>query len=158
MAKKEIPRWLGRHEVIDDADHQDLEARAAIFEFRHGLPRDTAERQAHASYIKEKALDAACHHLLGIRAAAACGHDSAAEQHGHAYASALAAAGHPPLGPVPAEVLDRIKATKPQVYSFKAHPADDLIEPVGTEADEEDDKLRGFLEKLNSLKTEASKA
>lgn len=155
MAKepKEVPRWLGRYEVASEDDHPDLDARAAVYEFRHGLPKDAAERQAHASYSKEKAYDSASHHLLGLRAAAAVGADSAAEKHGAAYAGALKHAGHEPTGPVPKEVLDRIKADRPEVYSYKAHPADSLFEPEDTAADEEDQKLRGFLEHIEQLKS-----
>jgi hypothetical protein len=151
--KKEPQRWLGRYEVASEDDHPDLDARAAVYEFRHGLPRDTAERQAHASYSKEKAYDAASHHLLGLRAAAAAGEDGAAEKHGNAYAAALQHTGHEPTGPVPKEVLDRIRADRPKVYNFRSHPADSLFEPVDSEADKEDETLRGFLEKLEQLKT-----
>lgn len=144
--------WLGRHAVISDDDHPDLDARAAIFEFKHGLPQDQAEQQAHHSYVKDKALDAAAHHFVGLKAAHHSGSDKAAKQHAEAYAGSVKAAGHDPFGPVPDEVLDRVKTTQPEVYRFKAHPADLLVEPLGPKADEADQAISGYLDKISELR------
>lgn len=150
--------WLGKYPVISEDDHPDLDARAAIFEFRHGLPQAEAEAQAHHSYVKDKAVDAAAHHLAGLKAAHASGADKAASQHAEAYAGALKAAGLDPFGPVPEEVLDRAKTTKPEVYRFKPHPADLLVEPLGPKADEADQAISGYLDKISELRDRLKRA
>jgi hypothetical protein len=120
--------WQGRP-LVDPEHSVDLEAAAAAGEFRDKLPRPAAEERAYQSYRRERALDACAHHLLGIRAAHAAGDAESAQAHGHAYAAAAGAAGFEPIQEPPREVLDRIEMLKPKVYTFRAHPADQLLSP-----------------------------
>lgn len=128
--QKQVPQWLGRP-ILDEADIPHLEAEAGIKEFRDRLPRQHAEEAAYQGYKREKALDAAAHHLVGILAAHASGVPAAgavASDHGQAYADAMAVLGHDPTGPVPKEVLDRRASSQP-VHRFKKHPGDALWAP-----------------------------
>lgn len=157
MAKDTAKVWLGRFPILDESHQDDLEARAAIHEFKGKLPRQAAEERAHGDYMKERALDSAAHHLIGIKAAHAAGHDEAAGKHGEAYAGAMKAAGHDPFSTPPQEVLDRAKHTKNNVYSFKAHEADQLFTPEHREADTADEHIKGLLDKLQALKSTLKK-
>lgn len=157
MAKDTAKVWLGRFPVLDDSHQDDLEARAAIHEFKGKLPRQQAEERSHSDYLKEKALDSAAHHLIGIKAAHAAGHDEAAGKHGEAYAGAMKAAGHDPFSAPPQEVLDRAKNAKHSIYNFKAHEADQLFTPEHREADGADEHIKGLLEKLQGLKASLDK-
>lgn len=157
MSKDTAKIWLGRFPVLHEDHLPDLEARAAVHEFKHKLPRDVAEDKAHQDYMKDQALEAAAHHLLGIRAAHAAGHDEAAQQHGEAYAGALKHAGFDPMQTPPQEVLDRVKAARPKVYSFKAHAADQLFTPQPSEADAADQHIRQLLDKLQQLRSGLNK-
>lgn len=133
--QKQVPQWLGRP-ILDEADIPHLEADAGIREFIDRLPRQHAEEAAYQGYKREKALDAAAHHLSGIMAAHASGVPSAgavASDHGQAYADAMAVLGHDPTGPVPKEVLDRRASSQP-VHRFKKHPGDALWAPPEPEA------------------------
>jgi hypothetical protein len=151
--KKEVKPWLGHYRVVSEEDHPDLEARAAIHEFRGGLPRDVAEQASHFDYLKDQAYKAAAHHLLGIRAAVASGHDEAAKRHGESYATAIKAAGHSPLESPPQKVLDYINDAKQHVYSYHDHPADQLFQPVSLpEASSSDEDLGKRLGTLKALK------
>ncbi len=114
--QKQTPQWLGR-QILDVNDIPHLEASAGIAEFRDRLPRQHAEEKAYQDYRREKALDAAAHHLSGIMSA-----------HGQAYADAMAILGHDPTGEVPKEVLDR-RASAAPVHRFKKHPGDALWAP-----------------------------
>ena len=157
VANKETKPWLGHYPVISDDHYADLEARAAVAEFRDKFPRELAERKAHEDYLKEYAYRAAAHHLLGTRSAAASGHDAAAKKHAQAYAAALKVAGHSPLSTPPQKVLDYIQDLKPQVYSFKSHPADALFEPQESiKATDDDKELKGKMENLWDLRRKLS--
>lgn len=140
--------WLNRFPVLDAEHVPGLEAGAAAHEFRNGLPREQAEARAHEDYLKERALDAAAHHLVGIRAAHGAGDDHAARQHGDAYAAAMQAAGHNPFSPPPGVVLDRVKDARSKLYSFKAHPADSLFAAPAAEPDPADARIAALLERL----------
>ena len=146
--KPEPKPWLDRYPVLDEEHHADLEARAAVNELRGKMPREEAEARAHGDYVKERALDAAAHHLLGVKAAHAAQHVNAAKQHGAAYAAAMTAAGADPYEQPPQAVMDRIKDAKQKVYSFKAHPADAFF-PVPEEVK---DPLQKSLDRLLDLK------
>jgi len=152
-AKKEVAPWLGHYQVVSEDHHPDLEARAAVHEFRGGLPRDVAEQAAHKDYLKDQAYKSAAHHLLGVRAAVASGHDQAASLHGQSYATAIKAAGHSPLESPPQKVLDYIQDAKNKVYSFKEHESDGLFQPTPLpEASISDDDLGKRMEVLKGLK------
>ena len=151
--EKNVKPWLDHYPVISEDHHPDLDARAAVAEFRDKLPRELAERKAHEDYVKEHAYRAAAHHLLGTRAAVASGHDAAAKRHGEAYVAALEAAGHSAMDAPPQKVLDYIQDLKHQVYSFKGHPADALFQPKSAPKATDDDKaLRDKLEVLKELR------
>ncbi len=124
---KEIPAWLGKHPVLDEDHHASLEAAAAEKEFRHGKPRDQAESEAHADYLKDKALDCAAHHYVGIKTAHAGGNMSAAKKHGAQFVAAMEAAGEDPHTMPGPKLMDRIQQAKAKVYSFKTHEADHLF-------------------------------
>jgi hypothetical protein len=148
--------WLDRYPVLD-ADHiDDLETRAGVAEFKHKLPREQAEEKAHADYLVERARDAAAHHLVGVRAAHAAGDSDAAAEHGAAYAGAMKAAGHDAYGPPPPEVLDRVRAARPQVYKFKSHPADALFAPKQEEADPADARIAELLATLKAQRAQVA--
>ena len=151
--KKEVKPWLGHYQVVSEDHHIDLESRAAIHEFRGGLPRDVAEQAAHKDYLKDQAYRSGAHHLLGIRAAVASGHEEAAKRHGEAYSAAMKAAGHSPLEAPLKQVLDYIQDAKNKVYSFKEHESDGLFQPtVLPEASVSDDDLGKRMEILKGLK------
>ncbi len=144
--------WRNRFPILDESHADDLEARAAVHEFKGRHPTDIAEEKAHADYVRDRALDNASHHLVGIRAAHAAGHDEAARQHGAAYHAAMTAAGHDPTKAPPPEVTDRLKTARPNVYSFKAHEGDELFAPKQQEADEGDAHIRTLLDNLQALR------
>lgn len=144
--------WLGKYKILHPDDINDLDSRAAVHEFKSGMPREKAEAQAHKDYIRHAAIDAAAHHLLGIKAAHACGNDDAASRHGEAYAGAMSTAGLNAWEPPPVEVMDRVKASKPNIYSFKAHKADQMWAPQPVEPDDGDAHIRELLEKIKQIK------
>lgn len=147
--------WLGRYDVLSDDHHPELDARAAVHEFKGRLPRAQAEAQAHRDYLKERAYDAASHHLLGVRAAHAAGHMEAARAHGAQYAAALTSAGDDPAAAPPRAVLDRAQDLKLKVYAFKAHPADRFFpvevkedQPAPAPAQQAVNRLKGLVKAL----------
>lgn len=152
MTTKTPVTWLGRFPILDAEHLDDLETRAAVHEFRHRLPRARAEEAAHADYLKERALDAAAHHLVGVKMAHAAGHDEAAAAHGNAYAAAMEHAGHDPFQAPPPAVLDRAREARQKLYSFKGHPADTFFVPPEPGADPADAHIAGMLDKLKALK------
>lgn len=149
--KDKAQLWLNRYPVLDEAHVDDLDMRAANHEMKGRKPRDQAEAAAHADYVRERALDSATHHLIGIRAAVAAGQDDASSAHGEAYAAAMKAAGHDPFQPPPQEVMDRLKANRPKVYSFKAHPADQFFVPAPAEADPADLRIQQLMGHIKAL-------
>jgi hypothetical protein len=151
MNKQPPKKWLDRYDVLDEDHHNDLEARAAVHEFRGKMPREEAESRAHSDYLRERAYDAAAHHLVGVRAAHAAGHMQAAQQHGMAYQAAMEAAGEDAHKPPPPPVLDRLKDTKLKVYTFKNHPADQFFPAQQEAASDEDHALSSKVEKLRAL-------
>ena len=117
-------QWLGRPIAHKDDTH-DLETRAAIHEFHGQLPRHQAEQRAHDEYVKDKRLEAAAHHLSGLKAAQGAGQTEEARKHGALYELHLKALGHEPVGPVPPEVQQRLQAPdRDQLYRFRAHKGD----------------------------------
>jgi hypothetical protein len=146
--------WLGidKFPVLDAGDGDDLESAAAVHEFRNKMPRHLAEERAHSDYIKERAIDAAAHHLLGIKAAHAAGHTAAASSHGEAYVAAMKAAGLDAFGPPHQKVMDRIKTARPGVYSFKKHPADIFFSASPEKADSGDAHIKEILSRLERLR------
>ena len=118
------PMWLQRQ--ILHPDHvQDLETRAAVHEFGSGIPREQAEQKAHEDYVREHRIQAAAHHLQGIRAATAAGDRDSAREHALQYQAHVGALGHEAVGPIPDEVVARMNHPDYKgPYKFKGHAAD----------------------------------
>ena len=118
------PMWLQRQ--ILHPDHvQDLETRAAVHEFGSGIPREQAEQKAHEDYVREHRIQAAAHHLQGIRAATAAGDRDSAREHALQYQAHVGALGHEAVGPIPDEVVARMNHPDHKgPYKFKGHAAD----------------------------------
>lgn len=119
--------WQGRV-VAEPAHAQDLEVAAGVKQFSEGLPQSQAEDAAYSEYVRSRALDAAAHHLAGIRAAHAAGFSDVAAEHAQAYAQAAERAGFEPNAVPPKEVLDRLAGMSP-IHRFKRHPADAIWAP-----------------------------
>lgn len=126
----DMPKWKDR--PIVDAKHSDeLEIDAALNEFRDRMPRRQAEDTAHRAYLREHHSASAAHHLRGMRAANAAGDDKAAEKHSAMYAMHCRELGHDPYGEPDSSIQKRAEAQeKDEVYKFRAHKADGLLQPV----------------------------
>lgn len=143
--------WCNRP-ILDKGHYDDLEALAAVHELQHGMPRADAEERAYTDYRRGHALDAAAHHLLGIRAAYAAGASDAAHQHGQMYASAMREAGLDPFAPPPKEVVVRFEKLQNDVYAYRAHAADEFFQPAETAADDDDARLEDALARVLALR------
>jgi hypothetical protein len=124
---RRVPEWSGR--PILEADHvSDLEQRAAVAEFRDRLPRAEAEAAAHREYRREHHLDAAAHHLRGMRAAQASGDGDDAKKHRVMYDLHLKEMGVDG-DEVPADVRARAAASegKERAYKFRPHRGDAFV-------------------------------
>jgi hypothetical protein len=152
---KELPKWRNTYETLKPEDHDQLEANAAIKEFRGGLPKEQAEDRAYGDYLDDKARDACAFHYLGMRASVAAQHEPATKRHGEAYSLAMKHLGLNPLDAPPKEILDRIKDSDNGPYSFKAHAADSFfqtkVEIPGVK-EEPANRTLELLEKLKALK------
>ncbi len=147
-------KWLDKYNILDPADADGLEINAAQHEFRGGLPREQAEQKAHEQYLKNHALDSAAYHYLGMRAALAAQHQTAAKQHGAAYTLAMKHLGLNPLDRPPQEILERVKDVDKSPYKFSAHKADDFFVPQIpelTEDEKEKAKTQELIDKLKAL-------
>ena len=132
MPNKPQPKpWLNKYPVLDDADHNSLEADAAINEFKLGMPKDQAEASDHKDYLKQHALKVAAHHLQGIRVANASNAEEAAKMHGKAFEAAMKHAGLSTDKVLP-EVQALVDSSKP-LYNYKSHPADAFFLPKDDE-------------------------
>lgn len=120
--KLEHPLWNGKPILHPDHAH-DLEFRSAILEFGHKLPRATAEEYAHQEYKKNHHIQAAAHHLRGMKAAQGSGDSEEAHKHGLMYSEHMKSAGLDPMGPVPKEIQEH-EQNNNRHYKFKAHRAD----------------------------------
>lgn len=159
--KKEVKNWLDKYPVLDENDHPSLEATAAINELKNGMPREAAESQAHTDYLKQHAIKAMAHHLLGSKAALAVGNEEAAMQHGKCYEEAAKHSGYG-LDRVPEEVQEIIKSKKySKIYGHKPHEADMFFLPKDEEGKldknpkephPENAKIKQVLEGLDKLK------
>lgn len=158
MADSKKSTWAGSYPILHEDHADELDAAAAAHEFRGGMSRQDAEAKAHGDYTRTKALEAAAHHLLGIRGAHGVGADEPAMLHGQAYAAAMQRAGHDPFGKVPDEVLDRARELAPKAHAFKAHAADAMFAPKSVTADPEDTRIRELMDKMKSLGDRARKA
>jgi hypothetical protein len=152
---KELPKWRNTYETLKPEDHDQLEANAAIKEFRGGLPKEQAEDRAYGDYLDDKARDACAFHYLGMRASVAAQHEAAAKRHGEAYSLAIKHLGLNPLDAPPKEILDRVKDASKGPYSFKPHSADSFFQPkveIPGVKEEPANRTLELLEKLKALK------
>jgi hypothetical protein len=156
--KPEVLMWAKQYPIVDEDHAAELDAAAGAHEFHHGLRRQDAEHRAHQDYTRSQALEAAAHHLLGVRAAHAVGSDESAMLHGAAFAHAMKAAGHEPFGEVPAEVLDRAVAMAPKAHSFKGHRADNMFQPAPEEAKPAHQRMQDLMTRLKSVGERVSAA
>lgn len=119
--------WQGRP-IVHDSHREALETASAIKEFEHGLSREDAEAEAYAEYTKQNHLEAAAHHLRGLRAAQANGDMDEAQKHGVAYGIHMGQLGYDPLDQVPEDVQALVTAEdRSPTYKFRAHKADRLL-------------------------------
>lgn len=131
---KNIPMWLDRHPIVDEGHSHDLETRAAINEFHYHMPRQAAEERAYKEYLRDRHLDAAAHHLAGVKAAHASNDMESARKHGGMYQLHMKMLGLDPVGPPPGEIASRLREDPPSVYKFKPHKADLFaLQPVAPE-------------------------
>jgi hypothetical protein len=151
MDPKQPKPWLGKYDVLDEEHHGDLDARAAVHEFRNKLPMEEAQAKAHGDYLRDHALRAAAHHLVGTRAAHAAGNMETAHKHGAQYVAAMEAAGEDPRAQPPKEVLDHVKDAKMKLVTFKSHPADRFFPVAEDEATDDDAEMAGKLDKLKQV-------
>jgi hypothetical protein len=153
MADKEIPKWRDRFEVLAPEDHDSLEVNAAQHEFRGGMSKDDAENRAHKDYLRNHALDSAAHHYLGMRAAIAGNHQTAAKKHGEAYSLVMNHLGFSSIDAPPKELLDRVQDAEKSPYKFSPHKADTFFAPKIPETPQptEKEKTLQLIEKLKAL-------
>lgn len=130
-SKKETALWQG-HPVRDEEHARDLDLRAAIYTYYHGLDRAAAEARVKHEDRVERHQRAAAHHLDGLRAANAVGNHEDAERHHTMYGLHVKALGGDPIGAVPSEVKRwQGDKEKKHAYTFKASPDDQfLVQPV----------------------------
>lgn len=128
MASKKPPvLWQG-HPVEDEEHHRNLDLKAAVLQFHHGLDRLTAEKQVKHDDRVERHQKAAAHHIDGMRAANAVGNHEDAEQHHAMYSLHLRALGLNPSEAVPSEVERwRGDKDKKHAYTFRGHPDDQFL-------------------------------
>jgi hypothetical protein len=137
MPPKMAHKWLGQYDILDPEDEKDLETRASISEFHDSLPRHEAEEKAHKDYKRDKVIEAASHHLRGLKSAHAIGDIETAKKHGTMFALALKELKHEdPLNP-PDEVKDRASNSGETFHHFKAHKGDYYTLPKEAEAEGE---------------------
>jgi hypothetical protein len=137
---KELPSWNGKA-IANQADIHDLEADAAVHEFKHRMSKDDAESAAYHKYKQRQHKIAAAHHFAGLKAAQGAGSHEEAQKHGLLYAEHLRAVGEDPLGAVPADIK-AMAGENERFYKFKPSKADALLFGRGTEA-KADDKGEG---------------
>ena len=128
-----IGKWLDKYDILSEDDIPVLEASAAIHQFRHGKDQPDAESEAHKGYLKDHAIKAMAHHLMGSKAALALNNTDAAMQHGKCYEAACKNAGFE-LDKVPDEVIEAVKTGEyNKLYKFKGHDADTFFLPKDSE-------------------------
>lgn len=119
------PKWLGRYHIMDTAHADQLNVAAAINEAHFGMKRPEAEEKAYKDYKHEQLVEAAAHHLSGMKASHAAGNMEAAHKHGLMYGLALRQLGHKDLVNPPDEVAQHAKNTPSEdIARFKGHRAD----------------------------------
>ena len=137
-ASKPKAKWLEKYDISSPDHVNDLETQSAIHEFNHKLPRHEAEKKAYDDYVRDRTLEAAAHHLAGMRAAQGAGDMDAARQHGTMYTLALKQLGHPEVGEVPTEITNKMKHEPSKLYRFKGHDSDSFL--AGGKEDKKDNE------------------
>ena len=122
MAKVNAPKWNGR-KIAKEEDAHDLEQRAALYEFKHRMPRGDAEHRAHHEYRQDRHREAAAYHLQGLKAAQHAGSQEEGHKHGLMYQLHMKALGLDPMGPVPHEIKS-LADKQDKFYKFKPHRGD----------------------------------
>jgi len=130
-----FPQWLGRYPMVDAEHVHDLDTRAALKEFHEKMPRHEAEAAAHKDYVHDQLVEAAVHHLTGLKAAHAAGDMETAKKHGVMYGLCVKRidpkaniAGEPPP-----DVATRAKNSPGQGFRFRAHAGDAFALPEKSE-------------------------
>lgn len=118
-------QWLGKYPLVKPQHAEELEQHAAVNEFGQKMPRAAAEAMAYGHYAKKQRVQAAAHHLAGMKAAQAAGDMESARKHGAMYALHSKALGHDVAGPAHPAVQAEL-ANAPGKYKFRAHAADAL--------------------------------
>jgi hypothetical protein len=150
-------KWRNHYSVLSPDDHAVLDTAAARHEFIGGKTSGEAEQQAHGDYLKNKAIEVAAHHYLGMRAAIAANNTVASKLHGIAYAAAMKHLGLSATDKPSQEILDKAKDSK--TYSFKAHDADEFFEgPKDTTELSEKEKTQQLVDKIKLLKQTANQS
>lgn len=155
---EKIPKWHDRYDVLAPEDHDLLETNAAQHEFRGGMSKEDSEAKAHEQYLRNHAISSAAFHYLGMRAAVAANHKTAAKKHGEAYKTAMGSLGYSATDAPPQEILDRAKDESKDEsknpYGFKSHAADGLLASKIPEVPEptEKEKALKLIEKIKSLR------
>jgi hypothetical protein len=142
MDKKPMHRWLDRYDVTDPEHINDLETQSAIHEFQDRMPRHEAEKKAYDSYLRERTVDAAAHHLAGMKAAQGAGDMDSARRHSVMYTASLKKLGHPEIGEPPPEVLNKLKHDPEKIYRYKGHDADSFVAEPKEETQKSEDDVR----------------
>lgn len=120
--------WGNR--VIVHPDHiADLERATGIHEFEGKMPRAQAEERAHADYKRKQHVEAAAHHLAGMKGAVATGDIEAARKHGVMYELHSKALGHDAVGPAHPEVAAKLFNNPSGFHRFRAHRGDMFAVP-----------------------------
>jgi hypothetical protein len=148
---KEAKPWLGKHPIANEDHVPGLEILAAVHELKHGKHREEAEAAAHSDYKKQKAIESAAHHYVGMKMATLSKDDQCARKHSLSYAAAIGAIGADPTGKPPQEVLDLIEAGKVNAHKFSPHE-NDVLFPAAVEEDKTDESLKNHLDKLATLR------
>jgi hypothetical protein len=140
MASKKKPLFWQGHPVRDEQHHTDLDLKAAIYEFHHGMDRSKAEERVKHEDRVERHQKAAAHHLDGMRAANAIGNHEDAQRHHGMYSLHVKALGHDPSGAVHPDVMrHREGDERSHAYNFKSHEDDQfLVQPVRKSEEEQD--------------------
>ena len=125
---QDIHAWLGRP-IASEKHALDLDRFAAVNEFHHKQPRHIAEDNAYKQYTHEQHVEAAAHHLAGMKAAHGAGAMDSARKHGLRYELHLKKLGHDKYGPVPPEIQARHESSMHDgsSYEFKHHTGDEFL-------------------------------
>lgn len=123
--------WYG-HPVKDESHANDLDLKAAVYQFHHGMDRHAAENRVKHEDRVERHQKAAAHHLDGMKAAHAVANHEDAQQHHAMYSLHVKALGGEPNSAVPPEIAKwQGNKDKKHAYTFKGHGDDQfLTEPV----------------------------